>query len=423
MNLVQAKLEYERELKKLEGMIGGPQHKFDAQATVVRQLADKLKAARDKHDANVAAARPVGDGSSFHGAMTMRDLPAPVFKDAGGNVVRSYRADEPIASAAKPPMDYGIGDIAKAAVTGNWKSLPASVQRAGSAGIGPAGGFLVPDELAGWVVDLARAQARVLQAGAVTIPMENGNLTIATVTSDPTPAWKEENAWFASDDPGYGALVLRARTLGVTVPISLELLTSAANINGLVTSQLTQRMALSLDTAALLGDGTQNSVKGIAASGVTAIAVGASLSSYGPFSQAIGKVLSANADEGRLSVLLNSDVSTAMDGLADTLGQPLRPPASYQRIRDRGAEYVANGIPTTGSPAATQAIVGDFSQVIFGFQANLVLEVSREGSYKTADGTVGNAFGQGQVVIRAYTMVDVAIQRPGFFCQVSDIRV
>ncbi len=369
-----------------------------------------------------SGAQPVAGQDTFNMQTTM-DQTASKFRNIEtGALIRSYQVNEPIAKATTQP-DYGIGEVVRAVTTGDWSRLPSSLQRAGAAGLGPAGGFLVPGELSGYIIDLARAEARVLQAGAITLPVDHGTLTIATVGSDPTPDWKSENSWFATSQGTYGQIVLTARTLGVIVPLSLELITSASNIDRLVTTQLSKRMALTLDAAAIYGTGFVSSPQGIINQGIGDVPVGATPTNYAAFNSAIGSCLAANADLNNLSVLMNSDANTLLDGLTDSLGQPLRPSPNYASIRNRRGEYITNSIGTSGTPASTFAVVGDFSNVIIGMQQNLMLEVSREGGYKNGDGSIGNAFGQGQVLIRAYMMADVAVQRASFFAQVSDIRI
>src|SRR5262249_35274181 len=144
----------------------------------------------------------------------------------------------------------------------------------------------------------------------------------------------------------------------VIVPLSLELVMSAMNVNELVTSQLTKALGLMLDQAAISGDGTQSAPRGITSwlSSGQIFPVGASLaaaSAYGHWSKAIGSCLAANAELDALSILHNSDVETALDGLQDTLNQPLRPTPNFAQIKNSGKTYVANGITTGGSPAAT----------------------------------------------------------------------
>ncbi len=351
----------------------------------------------------------------------------PMFRDINsGRAIRAYRHDEPIASDGGRP-DFGIGDCVRAAVTGNWSRLPSNI-RAGSAGVGSAGGFLVPSELSQHVVDLARAKARTMQAGALSLPMEHGNLSIATVNSDPTPQWKSENSPFASDQGSYGLINMVVRTLGVIVPLSLELVLSANNIDEVVTTQLSQRLGLVLDQAAISGDGTVNTPIGILnrMPSTNVFSAGgplASASAYGYWNQAISAVLGANAELSDLSILHNSSVEGALDGLQDTLNQPLRATPNYQSIKSRGGVMVANGIVASGTPATTYSVVGDFHQLVYGMQQNLALEISREGSYVDSTGALQNAFANGQILVKASILCDVAVLRPTFFAQVSDIQV
>jgi HK97 family phage major capsid protein len=393
--------------------------------TAIAELDTMIDRAERAQDADRRTARPV-EGQDAYGGSRGGWGGAPLLRDvATGRAIRTFRHDEPMASDGGQP-DWGLGDMVRASVTGDWSRLP-SHTRAGAAGIGASGGYLIPSELAGFVVDLARARARVLQAGAQTVPMQHGTLTIATVASDPQAAWKAENAAFAVSQGAYGELVLSQKTLGVIVPLSLELVMSASNVNELVTTQLTKALALMLDQAAISGDGTLSTPRGITSwlpSGAI-FPVSASLASataYGHWTKAIGSCLAANAELDRLSILHNSDVETALDGLQDTLYQPLRATPNFAAIKNSGKVYIANGILTSGSPAATYSVVGDFSQVLFGMQQNLILEISREGSYGPT-GSTGNAFAQGQVLVRALIMCDVAILRPTFFAQVSDIRI
>lgn len=389
-----------------------------ATAELDRMIAAKQAAMGE----SARSARPVEgqertgwQGGGWGGAPMLRDV-------ATGRAIRTYAAREPIASDGGQP-DWGVGDMVRAAVTGDWNRLPSHV-RAGSAGVGANGGFLIPSEMAGFVVDLARAKARVLEAGAITVPMTAGNLQVATVTGDPQPGWRGEGKAFPVSQGAYGAVMLTTKVLGVIVPLSLELVMSATNVNELVTSQLTAQMALKIDAAAIAGDGTQDQPRGILSNlpAGNVVTLGAAVSAYSPWSKAVGKCLAANADAAKLSILHNSDVVTAIDGLADTTGQPMQPPPSYAKIRDAGREYVANGIATAGTPKATYSLVGDYSQVLFGMQQSLMLEVSREGTYTDSSGTT-SAFGNGMVLIRALMMLDVAVLQPNFFAQVSDIRI
>lgn len=423
---------------------------FDADLELARSALaeiDQLIADRRAAQAREAAAAQPVDGQDMdaiarHARGHRSSAPqatGPAFRNVDtGQVIRAFRGSERLAPAQHDDPTYGLGDLVRAHVTGDWSAIPAET-RANMAGLGAGGGFLVPPDFAPTVIDLARHKARVMQAGAMTMPMPRGTLTIATIDSDPKPAWRGELMPFATSQGSYGQIVLSTKVLGVLVPLSIELVESAANINDLVLGQVTEQMALMLDAAAMAGAGTQAQPTGILPKLLSEniIPVGAALdpaTAYSKWGTAIGRCLAANAELANLSVLHNSDVEVALDNLVDTQHQPLRPSPNYASIRDRGAVYTANGIATEGDPASTYSLIGDFSQVLFGMQQNLQLEVSKTGGYvasqavdlplgqSIAVGDQVDAFSRGMYLIRAMMMVDVAIIRPSFFSQVADIR-
>ena len=52
------------------------------------------------------------------------------------------------------------------------------------------GGILLDSAVSARVIDLARAKTRVIEAGAMTLPMDAREITIARVESEPSPAWR-----------------------------------------------------------------------------------------------------------------------------------------------------------------------------------------------------------------------------------------
>lgn len=410
---------------------------FDADLELARSALaeiDQLIATRRAAEADAArTAQPVAgqeadawyrNRAAGQGAGEAASDPMMIRDAATGQLVRTYAASERLERSYAPPP-IGLGTWMRAAVTGRWDQVPDQV-RAASIGIGTSGGFLVPPMMSSEIVDLARAQTRVMQAGSRTMPMPAGTMTIAVVDRDPEPAWRAENSAFAVSQGQYGQIVMSARMIGAIVPLSIELVTMASNVDQLVTSQLSAAIALAIDAACIAADGTQNQPCGILPKipAGNVIPVGAALSAgnaYPAYGQAIGKCLAANAELGRLAVLHNSNVDVALDALVDTLGQPLRPTPNFASIRDRGGLYVANGIATTGTPASSYAVVGDFSSLLVGMTQEMMIEVSREGGY-VESGSTKSAFAQGQVLIRAYTMMDCAVLRPSFFAKVDDIR-
>ncbi len=425
---------------------------FDADLDLARAGIDAIDVLIEKKRAAQSeaarTAQPVAGQARQHGTPgggtpRFRGASPVQFRDAAsGQLIRAFRHDEPIAGDRLVP-DFGIGDVIRANLSGNWSHVPSEV-RAASLGSGASGAFMVPSDLSGYVVDLARARARVMEAGALSLAMPHGNLSVAVVNSDPEAGWRPELGAIKVSQGTYGRLELRSKMLAVLVPVSLELAMSAANFDQLVTGQIIQKMALQLDAAAIAGDGTQDQPRGIVANlpADHVIDVGAALSSpttetpavaYNKWNSAIGRVLGANADLASLSILHNSDVEVALDDLVDTTGQPLMAPPNYRSIRDRGAVRIANGILTEGDPASTYSVVGDFAQCLFGIQSNMMLQIEQTGSYTAPArlaisgspieaGDTVSAFGRAMVLIRAMMLVDVAVMKPDHFAKVNDIR-
>lgn len=286
------------------------------------------------------------------------------------------------------------------------------------------GGYLLPSPLSTMVIDLARNQACVTRAGAITIPMESNTLDIACLTKDPTAAWKAENAPATPSDPNVGRLSLRARTLIGMVKSSVELLEDAPNCGTIIRNGLSQALALELDRAALRGIGAAEEPLGIrnwtslgSDFGAQLIELGSGdggiLDAYDTFSQAVQKIQEVNGPTEGLSVIYTPREGGTLDRWKDGQGLPLIPPASWTRL----AKFVTNQIPTDlGEGTESEAYVGDFTQLGIGMRTTLTLEVSRQ-----AADAEGSAFTNLQVWIRAYLRADVVLLQPTWFVVINRI--
>ena len=77
------------------------------------------------------------------------------------------------------------------------------------------------------MIDLARNVARVFQAGAQTIPMENATLRVPRLTQDATGGWYNEAQDIISADGTFDGVTFTARKLAVILAIDNELLEDA----------------------------------------------------------------------------------------------------------------------------------------------------------------------------------------------------
>ena len=67
------------------------------------------------------------------------------------------------------------------------------------------------------VIDLARAQTRVLQAGASTVPMATATLRYARLTADPTASWTAEAANITPDAATFDSVLFTAHKLAAII--------------------------------------------------------------------------------------------------------------------------------------------------------------------------------------------------------------
>jgi HK97 family phage major capsid protein len=164
-----------------------------------------------------------------------------------------------------------------------------------------AGGALVPSPLSSRVIDLARNQSRVFQAGAVTVPMTSQTLAIPRLLTEGSPAWKTEGASITAADMTFDRVTFTARTLVRLVQLSVELFEDAdPSSEGIIARSFAAQMALELDRVALLGSGTAPEPRGVLnQSGITTTshgANGANITNYDWFLDAKGAVLANNFD-------------------------------------------------------------------------------------------------------------------------------
>jgi HK97 family phage major capsid protein len=285
----------------------------------------------------------------------------------------------------------------------------------GTSSVG-AGGALVPAVVSARVLDAARAQAVVFRAGALTLPMDAQEVSLARVATDPTAAWKGENAAATVSDVGLERLALRARTLVGLVKASVELIEDAANAGRVIENTLAAALALELDRAALrgqsAGEGPTMPLGIRATSGINTVAV-SGLVDFDDFSTAVEAITTANGPSDGLSVVMHPRTWGSIDRFKDGEGLPLRGPASWEALQ----KFQTTSIPITLSPGtATEPMVGDFRSLIVGMRTELQIEASRQ-----AADTTDSAFRNLQVWIRAYLRADVLVTRETWFSVLTGV--
>lgn len=303
-----------------------------------------------------------------------------------------------------------IGKLVKGMATGNWNGAELE-QQVVAANRDGSGGVLVPAPLSNELINMVRAQSVLMTAGARTVPMTSSTLVFAKQTGDVQPHWKEEGAVIVESDADFAPVKFEAKTLVGMADITIELLEDALNIDSIVTDSIVQALALELDRAGLLGAGTDIEPEGLYnRSGITKKTVGAELTTYKPFSEAITDILSANGTPN--GVIYSPRTFGELDTLTDSTGQPLNAPKSYENLPNKlTTTQVPNNLGSSND--GSFAVLGDFTKLWYGIRTGVTIEVSR---------VAGDAFSNLKFKIRAYLRADVQPVHEPHFVILDDIK-
>lgn len=391
----------------IENAVGenGEERSFtDDERAKLKDAQTRMLQAQDEADRLKRQAGAIrGDGGE--GPTGMR------YRDSRGEERRALQIGDRLANEFRDRGDepLSMAKFLRGVATGNWEGADAE-RRAMSEGVLADGGYAVPTPLSAQFIDAARDFSAAMRAGVQTVPMDSNTLRIARVDSDPTPAWKDENAAIANGDVGLGAVNFTARTLVVSTKMSVELAEDAANIDEIVTRSLGEAMGQELDRAILLGSGTAPEPRGIRNTvGIQTVDQAGARADYAMFSQAIQNLDEVNA-MGDLAAIYAPRTSGVLDRLVDGDGQPLRPPESWKRLRTFTTNKIA--IDEGAGTDETTAIVGDYAQALLGVRTSVIFEVSRVAS---------DAWDNLQVAVRAYLRADIQLARASHFVLIDNI--
>lgn len=291
----------------------------------------------------------------------------------------------------------------------------ADERKAMSMGSDPSGGYTVSGALADQWIDALRANMVLSKAGALTLPMDAGKVSIARVTADPTCSWHGEGASLPSVEPTFGALNLNAKTVVCLVKFSVELGQDAVNLEQQLQGVVVRAMANAIDAAGLNGVSTD---AGAAPGGIMNLADRNSVTSIGaPTSW---------------DFLVDGMYELAADNVAmENIGAFIAHPAVWKKMRKlktgitndntpltMPAEIAAlpklwtTAAPLTGGTTAS-GIIADWRDLIFGVRQQITVKVLQESF-------MGSNL---QLAVLAYARVDFGAARPQSFATLEGITV
>jgi HK97 family phage major capsid protein len=277
-----------------------------------------------------------------------------------------------------------------------------------------SGGIMIPTPLAGSVIDLARAATRVIQAGAITVPMSSATLRYARLTQDATATWTPEAANIALSAPAFDSVTFTAHKLATMVVINNELLEDAPNSEGVIENSIAQAIALALDYAALYGSGVAPQPQGL--HGIVPAVPAGGFPTYDTMLAAVADPRGFNFEPN--AVIYSARTAKTLATLKTSTLEYLQPPADYAALTKLVTNQIPNNLGTGTNES--QAFVGQWNQLALGLRSSLQIEVSREAGYY--DGSAQqSAFSKDQTVIRAILRADWQPLHLNAFAEVTGI--
>jgi HK97 family phage major capsid protein len=350
---------------------------------------------------------PGGEGARDNGHFE-------TWKDEKGRSIPVLKNNQSFASAIQtgPALGFGFGEFVKSMVlpSGNPAIMAGLAESGGIAG----GDVTVPTYLLGGLIDLMRAKTVCIQAGAQTVPLETELTNLVRVSADPTPTWRAEAGTVTSAVPTFERVQFAPKSLAVIVKVSQEILEDAVNLDQIIMDVFAKSFAVELDRVGLFGTGVAPQPHGI--SGTTNVGSvsmgtnGAALTNYDPFVNAVSALLTANAQMPTAAIMSPRTLTKAAL-LKDTLTQPMRRPDLIQNLPFLATTSVPNNQTQGTSNVASESIVGDFTQLMFGIRTSLRIRILQERF-------LGDTLEYGFL---AFLRADVQLRHPQSFCEVVGI--
>lgn len=278
-----------------------------------------------------------------------------------------------------------------------------------------AGGVLVPQNMAREVIELWRPQSVVRRLGARSLPLTNGNITLPRLKGGAVVGYIGSDTDIPTTGQTFDNLKLSAKKLTGLVPISNDLLAysgTSPNVDKLVVDDLTGAMSSREDKAFIRDDGTSDTPKGLLA---WALAAAKIVASDGATLQKIETDLnklilcleSVNANMGAPGWIMSPRTFRFLEGLRDGNGNKVYPEMA-QKLLKGYAVGITTQVPNnlgTGSNASELYFV-DFNDCFIGEDEALLIDYSKEATYKDDQGNMVSAFQRDQTLVRVIAKHD-----------------
>lgn len=390
-----------------------------ADATAAQAAFDKAEADFKAADNAVKIAERV-EAAQAAAAVPARTL-TPAAGPQGGGAAPAQVAEKGIRLARMTRYLAAAGGIPRMAQEFAEQDGHSGLFANQNMGSGPAGGFLVPEDVSSEFIELLRPLSVVMRGNPMMVPMPNGNLTMNRQVTGAMFGYTGEQQDIGATGLTLGQLKLSAKKLTGLIPISNDLLRSASlAVDRLVLADILAGSAVAMDTAFLRSAGGDNAPLGLrhqltgtalAATNILAVTAGNTLASI-------------TGDLGRMELaLLNANVP--LTGAA-WIGAP-RSMMRLRNIRDGNGNFAfpemqqgrlrnlpffdTTTIPINlGGGSDSELYLVAFPHVLIGEQSGLSIETFNGAAYRDAAGNLQSGTSRDETIMRAIQHHDIGLR-------------
>lgn len=284
-----------------------------------------------------------------------------------------------------------------------------------------AGGVLVPENFSASMIESLRPKSVVRGMGAISLPLNNGNLTLPRILSNTSVTYIGTETDIPLTEMSFGDLKLSAKKAAAIVPISNDLLAYAGvnpRIDQEVAKDLAVSMGLSEDLHFIRGAGTGVLPKGLRywapAANVVDAPAGTTLNDL---DLALGGLMlrleAANVDMSACGWIMHPRTLRWLQTRRDGNGNKAYPEIDTGLLKGYRVALTTQ-IPVnlgTGTNESEIYFV-NFADCYIGEDMSLTISISSEATYKDSGGNVVSAFQRDQTLIRVISKHDFGPRHP-----------
>jgi HK97 family phage major capsid protein len=411
--LIAAERAHSARMAELRSTTGGQlraseQRTYDRHAEAAAELGAEIRRLDDEAGAMFGRALP-----TYGGAPSARRSPFLAPTERMVDRLPQGGRDELGTGTSRSGVSLGL--LLRGYFTGQWNGADNELRAMGE-GVSTAGGVLVPTPTAAEFIDRARNAARVVQAGATTVPMDAETLKVPRLTGSSAPAWREEHGAIAIGDLTLDSVTLKAKSLAFIVKTSRELLEdSDPAVAPIIEADLAAQVGLEVDRVALRGSGVDPEPEGIAnASGITEIAHGGANGASPDWDLYVdmqAAIRGANFEPGAVIHSSRTEASLGKLREGDGTGQYLRPPAALDGVRRLSTNQLPGNLTTGTSTDTSEVYMAEWSRLYLGIRTGPLMFTLSE---RYAE--------NGQVAFLVWWRGDIALAQPGAFAVATGVR-